>query len=201
MRHAQGAHAISSADVDHYRRDNRMKVIVLMDIDVIQRQPGCAKSGELRFNFSAHLTPGGAADREVEAEARKVRAQSPGAIDEIGNLRRRQSGPSVGQSKMKSDAQARHRSSAPHRVLDRAARRHQTGRGEDSLLVRDLDRLVHFARQAEIVRCDDETAQCAKLLRSRRNEKNSTPSRSRRRSISGLFAISATIAAIFGARK
>ncbi len=43
--------------------------------------------------------------------------------------------------------------------------------------------------------------QAATSRRSRRKRKNSTPSRSRRRIISGLFTISPTMAAIFGARK
>lgn len=78
---------------------------------------------------------------------------------------------------------------------------HQARRGQDALAVRDLDRLIDLWRQPEIVGGDDQPVQWRTSRRSRRKAKNSTPSRSRRFSICGLFAISETMAAIFGARK
>jgi hypothetical protein len=53
----------------------------------------------------------------------------------------------------------------------------------------------------KIVGGDDNVLQSAGSWRSRKKRKNSTPSRSRRRNVSGLLTISPAIAAIFGARK
>jgi hypothetical protein len=56
-------------------------------------------------------------------------------------------------------------------------------------------------RKPKIVGRDDKALQSAGSWRSRKNLKNSMPSRSRRRKISGLLTISPAMAAIFGARK
>jgi hypothetical protein len=53
----------------------------------------------------------------------------------------------------------------------------------------------------KIVGGDDNVLQSAGYRRSRKKRKNSTPSRSRRRNVSGLLTISPAIAAIFDARK
>jgi hypothetical protein len=67
--------------------------------------------------------------------------------------------------------------------------------------VRHLDGSVDRLTETEIVGRDDQSIQCASSRRSRKKEKNSTPSRSRRIIICGLRTISAMIEAIFGARK
>jgi hypothetical protein len=77
---------------------------------------------------------------------------------------------------------------------------HQARRGEDALFVRNLHGGIDFGRESKIIGRDDELPQSA-TSRSRRNLKNSIPSRSRRFIISGLRTISPTIEAIFGARK
>ena len=59
-----------------------------------------------------------------------------------------------------------------------------------------FDRLVDRRVEPEIVGADDQSPQLV-ISRLRRNWKNSTPSRSRRRIICGLFTISATSEAIF----
>jgi hypothetical protein len=66
--------------------------------------------------------------------------------------------------------------------------------------MRQLHGIVDLGREPEIVGRDDEVLQSA-TSRSRRNLKNSIPSRSRRFIISGLRTISPRIEAIFGARK
>jgi hypothetical protein len=68
------------------------------------------------------------------------------------------------------------------------------------LPVGELDGRIDFGREAKIVCGDDQMLQAA-TSRSRKNLKNSIPSRSRRFIISGLRTISPTIEAIFGARK
>ena len=90
---------------------------------------------------------------------------------------------------------------AQTKTHSRLTRDHQARGGEDAVAMRSLDRLVDGFGEAEIVGGDDGAAGHAALLRSRRNWKNSTPSRSRRFIICGLRTISPTMAAIFGARK
>ena len=79
---------------------------------------------------------------------------------------------------------------------------HEARAGEDAVAAGPLDGFVDGGIEAEIVGADDEPAQaqCA-ASRSRKNWKNSTPSRSRRTIISGLRTISPTIEAILPARK
>jgi len=67
--------------------------------------------------------------------------------------------------------------------------------------MRDFDSIIDFARDPKIIGGDNNPRQYARSLRSRRKRKNSTPSRNRRRSTSGLLIISFAMAAIFGARK
>ena len=66
--------------------------------------------------------------------------------------------------------------------------------------MRQLDGRIDLGGEPEIVSRDYKVFQSA-TSRSRRNRKNSIPSRSRRFNISGLRTISPTIEAIFGARK
>src|SRR5271165_2053645 len=101
---------------------------------------------------------------------------------------------------MQSDAQAR-QESRPRDGVRRGGADHQARRAEDSMPMSPFDRLVHFGREAEIVRGDDEPLQATVSSLSRRNWKNSTPSRRRRLIISGLRIISPTIEAIFDGRK
>jgi hypothetical protein len=93
----------------------------------------------------------------------------------------------------------------PPRPLDGVRRRgsadHEARRAQDAAPVRFLDGGVDRFAEAEVVRRDYQLVQCASSRRSRRKEKNSTPSRSRRIIICGLRSISPMIEAIFGARK
>ena len=102
---------------------------------------------------------------------------------------------------MQPDAQVRQ----PPRPLDRVgscgATDHEACRAQNTAPVRFLDGGIDRFAEAEVVRRDYQPVQCAISRRSRRKEKNSTPSRSRRIIICGLRTISPMIEAIFGARK
>ena len=90
------------------------------------------------------------------------------------------------------------------RALDRVRRsgggNHQACRREDALFVRQLHAGIDLGRNPKIVGRDNEVLQSA-TSRSRKNLKNSIPSRSRRFIISGLRTISPKIEAIFGASR
>ena len=107
----------------------------------------------------------------------------------------------VAEHEMQTDAQRRQAARTRHGVGGRSAAHHQARGGQDAARMRELDGFVHLGRQAEIVGRDDQRLQCAVSRRSRRNWKNSIPSRNRRRIISGLRTISPTIDAILLRRK
>lgn len=86
-------------------------------------------------------------------------------------------------------------------MVGRRSGNHEARSGQNALGVCDLDRLVHFPREAEIVRRYHQVVQWCTSWRSFRKAKNSTASRSRRFIISGLKTISDTREAIFGALK
>ena len=102
---------------------------------------------------------------------------------------------------MQPDAQVRQ----PPRPLDSVAGSstadHEASRAQNAAPMRFLDGGIDGLAQAEVVRRDYQPIQCASSLRSRKKEKNSPPSRSRRIIICGLRTISPMIEAIFGARK
>ena len=101
---------------------------------------------------------------------------------------------------MQPDAQTGKTARAPDRVRGGSGGDHQACRGEDPLFVRQLHAGIDLGREPKIVGRDDKALQSV-TSRSRKNLKNSIPSRSRRFIISGLRTISPTIEAIFGARK
>ncbi len=172
-----------------------------MRVDVVERQPGGAVSLELRGDFLRDLPPQRRAYGDLGAVAGEIVAQSAAAVDQAGDLRALRQRIAVDQDHMQPDAQARQ----PPRARDGIGRGrradHQARGTQHAVSVRRLDSGVDLFAQAEIVRRYDQMVQCASSRRSRRKAKNSTPSRRRRTIISGLRTISATIAAIFGARK
>ena len=178
-----------------------MQMEVPVGVDVIERQASRTKGEELRLDLGAHLIPRLLARCEPEGKPDEVRTKTPASVHKTGNFLPRQRRVGVRKREMEAHAQARQPESPLDGVLRKGRRHHETRGREDAPRASELDRLVHFAGEAEIVRGDDETVQIGSPLRSRRNEKNSTPSRSLRASIWRLFAISATIAAIFEARK
>jgi hypothetical protein len=102
---------------------------------------------------------------------------------------------------MKTNAQRGQSLRAFDGIIDGDAAHHQARCRQNPARMRKLDRFVDLRRQPEIVGRDDQRLQCAVSRRSRRNWKNSMPSRNRRRIISGLRTISPTIEAILLLRK
>src|SRR5574337_395500 len=200
-RNANGPRAVAPRGVENHGANGRMKMIVLVDAHMVELQSRRLKGFELRLDLGAHLAAHRPAQRELSAEARKVGPEPAMAVHKPRNPLGRQGRLSVRNRDMQANPKARAPARARDGVGGRGPRDHETGRGQNSTLVPDLDRLVPLARQAKIVGGDDEAVQCDHLRRSRRKLMNSTPSRSRRTRNSGLFAISLTIAAIFGARK
>ena len=101
---------------------------------------------------------------------------------------------------MQADAEIGQAAGAADRVLRRIPGDHEAGGIEYAVAMGALYAFIDGFGEAEIVRGEGKPAQAA-LCRSRRNWKNSTPSRRRRTIICGLVTISPTMEAIFGARK
>ena len=173
---------------------------MLVGIDVVEHEPGRRIGAELGFDLRAHLRPDRWARAYLEPEPRQVQSHAPIGVDEIGHLFGRQRRCAVDEDEMQSDAQARKTARALDRVFCRGRGHHQARCGENTFPVRQLDPVVDLGREPEVIGGDDEALQSA-TSRSRRNRKNSSPSRSRRFIISGLRTISPTIEAILGARK
>ena len=169
---------------------------MVVRIDVIERETGGAIGRELGLDLGADLPTHRAPEEDVDPGPYHVRAQRSGTVHQIRNTLAGQGWCTVDQHQMQSDAQPRHAVRACHGVGGGGRTDHQAGRGQDAVSMRLLDRLVDLGRQPEIVGGDDQRLQCAISRRSRRNWKNSTPSRRRRFIICGLRTISPTIEAI-----
>ncbi len=125
----------------------------------------------------------------------------PSRATRILDLVGRQNGFALDQNKMQAEAEVGHAAGERQRVFGRRTGDHQIGGAEDAFAVRRLDGVIHLFGEAKVVGGDDQPIQRSAPRLSRRKAKNSTASRNRRFSISGLLAISETIAAIFGTRK
>ena len=170
-------------------------------IDVVERQPRRPKGFKLGGDFRTDLPPHGRVHGAADAQAYERVGQTPGGVEESRNLRRRQDRIAVDQHNVEPDTQARQRPRAVDGVGCCRSADHQARRAENAAPVRLFDRGVDRFAEPEIVRRNRQPIQWADSRRSRRNEKNSSPSRNRRRITSGLRIISVAMAAIFGARK
>jgi hypothetical protein len=166
-----------------------------MGVHVIERQIGCPKSSELGSDLRLELATHSRDEEESDPGSRHVGVEAC-AADEIGYFALRQHRPAIHQDQVQADAKAGQTAGAGHRIGRGLPRDHQTSGGQDAVSMGFFDCLVDRRIEAEIIGTDDQALQLA-ISRPRRNWKNSTPSRSRRRIICGLFTISATSEAIF----
>ncbi len=194
--------AVIARERDHEPADGRMKMHVAMHVDVVERQPGRAEGLELRGQLARELPPRAATEEKAESGTDKPATKGAVASHQGRYLWRRQERPAIDDDEVQADVKPRQASRPRDRIGGGGRAHHQARRGEDTVQMGALDRLVDGLVEPEIVGADDEAPQrqCA-ISRSRRNWKNSTPSRRRRRIISGLRTISETIEAILPARK
>ena len=177
-----------------------MKMEVLVSIDVVESKPGCLIGAKLRFDLRPQLSPSRWPRAYLEPKPGEVRAQTPGCVNEIGQPFRRQRWCAINEYQMQPDTQTGKTARAYYCLRRRRGGNHQARGRQDPVLMRQLHTGVDFGREPKIIGRDDEMLQSA-TSRSRKNLKNSIPSRSRRFIISGLRTISPTIEATFGARK
>ena len=178
----------------------RVQVVVPVGVDVIERQPRRREGRELGLDLGAQLLARPSRERDLNAESGEVAPETALRIDEMRDLSRITHRRGVDQSEVQTDAKAGRSARELDRVGGRRTADHQAGGGQDPLAMRELHRRIDLGGLAKVVGGDDEAVQDA-LARSRRNAKNSTPSRKRRAITAGLSAISETISPIFEARK
>ena len=173
---------------------------VLVRVHVVERQTGCAERCELRSDLHRELPADAREDGKSKAGAGHVAVELAILAGEQRNLHPGKHGMPVGQVQVQTDPQVGQSMGAGDRIGRRGAPDHQARGRQDAAAMRLFDGLVDRRVKAEIVGADDQPPQPA-ISRLRRNWKNSTPSRRRRRIICGLLTISATSAAIFLRRK
>ena len=178
-------------------------------VDVIKRKAGGTKGRKLRADLQRQLAPPHPAADNVQSMTRCFGGEAAVAVDEARMKRTGERRRPLDEHDVQPNAQAGKAPRAPDGVGRRRRRDHQACRGQDADAVGPLHRLVDLEAETEIVGRDDEAFCLTRrhaafetaARRSRRNWKNSMPSRSRRRIISGLRTISATMAAILPLRK
>ena len=173
-----------------------MKMHVLVGIHVIERQTGRAKSRELRSDFRFELATNARKQEESDPGSSHVPVERCIAANESRNLDIWQYRTAIHQNQMQTDAKFGQAAGTRHGIGGSVSPDHQARSREDSMPMRLFDRFVDCRVEPEIVGADDQSPQLV-ISRPRRNWKNSTPSRRRRRSICGLLTISATSEAIF----
>ena len=194
---------------------------MLVRVNVIEFEAGRREGLELGFDLGGKLAAHMRQEKHRGPGPHHIVAEEAVGAYERRNFRGRQRRPPLDQHQMQAHAQAPHRLGALHRVGGGRRRDHQAGGGEYAFLVGAFDRVVDRERRSEIVRRDNQLLFIAARIcrktgahlfgprgqetimssRVRRNWKNSTPSRSRRTSISQDVSISPTISAIFEGRK
>ena len=186
-----------------------MQVEMAVCVDVIERKAGGAKGRKLRADLQRQLAPPDAAAKNAYPMARRLGGKAPVTVDERRDPRAGERRRPLDEHDVQPNAQPGKAPCAPDGVGRGGCRDHQACRGQDADAVGPLHRLVDLEAETEIVGRDDEPVwpvprhafEAAPARRSRRNWKNSMPSRSRRRIISGLRTISPTMAAILPLRK
>jgi hypothetical protein len=198
-RFVRNAHRLNpkvSPDFDDQSGNVRMKVHVLVSIHVVEWQAGRAKSCELRPDFRFDLATNLRKKEKADPGSGHVPIERCIAAEESGNFDIRQYGTAVHQNQMQPNAKFGQSAGPRNRISGSISPDHQARSGKDPVPMRLFDGLIDRHVEPEIVGADDQSPQLV-ISRPRRNWKNSTPSRKRRRSICGLFTISATREAIF----
>jgi hypothetical protein len=198
--HPHGGHAKIATNFDYRPRDRRMNMHVLVSVHMVEPQAGRMKRLELRADLHRELTANPGQSKKSNAGAAHVRIEPAVPAHQTGDFGARKARMPIDEYQMQADPQIRQAAGPRHGVSRGGGADHQARGRQNAAPVRFLDSFVDGGIEPEIVCADDQAFQLA-ISRLRRNWKNSTPSRSRRRIISGLLSISATREAILPRRK
>ena len=173
---------------------------VPVGVHMVEKQAGRVKRLELRADLHRELTAHPRQSKKPNAGAAHIRIETAVPAHQTGDFGTRKRRKPIDEYQMQADPQVMQATGARHRVSRGGAADHQARGRQNAVPVGLLDSFVDGGVEPEIVGADDQASQLA-ISRLRRNWKNSTPSRSRRRIISGLLSISATSEAILPRRK
>lgn len=132
--HAERAQPAVAANRQDGGGNDGVQVEMLVGVDMVEPQTSGREGCELR--------------RDRDREANHVATQPAVAVDEIGDVRRGQGGPTFDQHEVQPHAQPRHAASPGERVGGGVPADHQARGGEDAVAVRFLHGLVDRARHS-----------------------------------------------------
>src|ERR1700692_1655247 len=115
---------------------------MFMGVNVVQRQAGRLKGGELRFNLRRELPAHSRPEEKGDAGSHHVVPEHPPPVDKIWHLLRRQHWLSLDQDKMESDAQTWQALSSSDRIGRGGCADHQARRCQYPVPTRLLDCIV-----------------------------------------------------------
>ncbi len=182
-----------------------MQVHVLVRVHMIEFEAGRGKGRELGADLGREPSPHSRHEKKSQRRAQLIAVEFAGLGYQVSEFCGRHYRNAIDQHEMEPDLQPGKALCPRHGVGGGRRRHHQAGAGQDAVAVCLFDRLVDRDITPEIIRADNQAPACGPgqlaISRWRRNWKNSTPSRSRRRIISGLRNISPSRDAIFVRRK
>ena len=131
-------------------------MIVMVRVDVVQRQTGRSIRAELRLDFRCKLPARLWPEKHCDAHPHEVAAQPRLRVDQIRDAFRAKHRRAIDEHQMQADPKRRQTARASDRIFSRRAVHHQACRREDAVGVRELYAFIDLRCQAEIVGRDDQ---------------------------------------------
>jgi hypothetical protein len=207
-RQANRPQSVIAADFDDEAGDGRVQMHVLVRVDVVEGEAGGAEGLELGADLLGELAPNSGREEIPKTGTERIIPKTAVASHQAAQPIGRRNRAAADQYEMQPDPKPWQPARSLNRIGDGWRPDHQARGRQDAVAMRLFDGLVDRYVQAEIVGAEDEALRERPRpprqlgsSRSRRNWKNSTPSRTRRRIISGLRSISPSSEAIFRRRK
>jgi len=138
-----------------------MQMHMVMCIHVVQRESRLSKRFKLRAYFRFKLPPDVGVKEKPETRPREMGRKRSGCIHQIWNLPRGQDGSAFHQRQMEPDPERRESFRPFYGIPGKFGADHQACSGQNTLLVRFLDRRIDRQGQAEIVSGNNDSFQGA----------------------------------------
>jgi hypothetical protein len=119
-----------------------MKVHMLVSVDVVEGQAGCAKRCELRSDLGRELAANARKGEKLEADASQVAVKLAVAAAQLWDLHLGQNGAPLGQVQVQADPEFGQTMGAGYRIGRRLASHHQARGRQDPVPVRLFDSLI-----------------------------------------------------------
>jgi hypothetical protein len=159
-----------------------MKMDVLVSVHMVEPQAGRMKGLELRADLHRELTTNSRQSKKPNTGAAHIRIEAAVPAHQPGDLGGRKGRMPIDENQMEADPQVRQATGTSSRIGDGRGADHQARGRQNAVPVGLFDSFVDGGVEPEIVGTNDQASQPA-ISRLRRNWKNSTPSRRRRRII------------------